>query len=101
MIDPATKIYRFPISVIDLKNGADRELVLKVPYKGDIPEPKSNFSRSETALGKARWRTLGPYLLAITWLEIEGNRLQVTLGMENWSRTLEFDIDDLVEGGRR
>jgi hypothetical protein len=94
--NPKTKIYQFPIAVVDLKNGAAREIVLKVTYSGDMPKPESNFRHSEAASGKDRYETRGPYLLAITWLEIEGSRLRVHLGMENWTRSLVFDIDDLL-----
>ncbi len=101
VVDPAKKIYRFPISVIDLKNGADRELVLQVHFKGDVPEPKSNYSRSGSAPGKERWQTFGPYLLAITWLELAGDQLHIHLGMENWTRSLEFHVEDVIERARR
>lgn len=98
--DPEAGIYQFPLSIIDLKTGADRELVLRVPYKGKIPEPETNYSRSTSPQGKDRWQTMGPHFLAITGLQVEGKRLHVTLGMEKWAKSLEFDIDEL-QGPKR
>jgi hypothetical protein len=92
---PDAGAYRFPLSMIDLSTGGDRVLVLSVPYKGKVPEPKDNSIRIEWEKGKYRWQTRGPHVLAITWLEVEGNRLRVTLGMEEWSRSLEFEINKL------
>jgi hypothetical protein len=100
VIDPDAGVYHFPLSMIDLKTGADRAIVLHVPYKGKLPEPESNFSRSQSAEGKVRWKTLGPYVLAITGLEVEDKRLRVTLGMEEWARTVAFEIEDL-QGGKQ
>jgi hypothetical protein len=88
-------IYNFPLSMIDLKTGIEQSLELHVPYTGKMPEPKSNFSNSRTKEGTDQFKTMGPYVLAITWLQVEGNRLRVTVGMQNGARTLDFDIDEL------
>jgi len=42
-----TPVYRFPISAVDLATGLDTELLLDVPFKGQIPIPETNF-RSTT-----------------------------------------------------
>ena len=94
---PAQPIYRFPITAVDLKTGVDHPLLLNVPYKGKVPEPTTNYSRSGSK-GKDRWRTFGPHMLAITGLEVEGMRLRVVLGMEKWSGVLAFDIVTLLKG---
>jgi hypothetical protein len=93
--DPAKPVYDFPITVIDLQTGAEDELRLSVPYTGEMLEPGANYTRSEGPDGKPRWRTRGPYVLAITWLQTDERRLRVTLGMASWSRTLEFALTDL------
>ncbi len=93
--EPEAGVYHFPLSLIDLKTGVDRTLVLRVPFKGKLPKPETNFSHSQSSGGKNRWRTLGPHILAITWLQVEGKRLRVTLGMEQWTRSVEFEIDQL------
>jgi hypothetical protein len=98
---PDAGAYHFPLSMIDLRTGADRDLVLRVPYKGKLPEPKTNFSRSQTPAGKVRWQALGPYVLAVTRLQVEGERLRVTLGMEGWARALDFEIKELRGRERR
>ena len=100
VLEPTSTVYSFPVSVVDLKSGVDSALVLNVPFKGKVPEPHSNYSRSQSPQGKDRWQASGPYLLAITWLKVEGNRLHVTLGMQEWTRTLSFEIDDLTRRKR-
>ena len=57
--DRAEKLYRFPIAVIDLKNGIDRQMLLSVPFKGELGEPKSNYSKS-TIDGKEAWHSSVP-----------------------------------------
>src|SRR5262249_44919622 len=83
--DPATPVYDFPIAAVDLRTGADHTLILHVPYKGQFPEPESNYSRNKLPGGKDAWHTLGPHVLAVTGLQVEDNRLRVTLGMEDWA----------------
>ena len=80
--------------MIDLKTGADRTYFLRVPYTGKLSEPKSNYTRTQSPQGKDCWQALGPYILGITGLHIDGKRLQITLGMKKWARTVEFDIDE-------
>jgi hypothetical protein len=92
--DSNSGVFQFPISMVNLKNGADQTLILRVPFKGSIPEPKTNYSRSGDK-GEERWSTHGPYLMAVTRLQVEGNHLRVTLGMENWARNLDFKLDEL------
>jgi hypothetical protein len=83
-----------------LRTGTDRAMVLRVPFKGKLPAPKTNYSGIITPQGKARWKTMGPHVLAITWLQVEDNRLRVTVGMEEWARSLEFDLDE-IQGRKR
>jgi hypothetical protein len=97
VLDKAKSEYRFPVSIINLKNGSDRTMTLTVPFKGQLPTPKSNYSQSRGADGKQRWHTIGPYLLAITQLQAEGDRLSITLGMEDWSAVVEFDVSELLK----
>jgi hypothetical protein len=94
---PDAGIYHFPLTMIDLKTGADRTLLLRVPFNGRLPEPKNNYSASESPQGEKRWKTLGAYVLAITWLHVEGKQLQVTLGMQDWTRSVEFDFANGVK----
>jgi len=93
--EPNAGTYHFPLSMVDLKTGADRAMLLSVPFKGKLPEPKINYSSTSTPQGKPRLQTMGPHVLAITWLQVEESRLQVTLGMEKWSRSVEFDLSQL------
>jgi hypothetical protein len=84
--------YRFPLGLMDLATGTARDLELRVPFTGRVPEPTTNFSRSSGAGGKDEWHALGPYLLGVTGLAADGDRLRVTLGMPDWARTVEFAL---------
>lgn len=94
---PDAGVYVFPLSMIDLKDGNDKPLLLRVPYTGKLPEPTTNFRRSQSPEGKDRWHTLGPHVLAITGLQTADKHVRVTLGMERWARIVEFDMEDLHE----
>jgi hypothetical protein len=93
--------YRFPISIIDLKTGVDQSVTLDVPFKGELPKPGSNCRIFYGSDGKEKYETHGPYVLAITSLRVENQRLQVTLGMEKWARTLNFDLESVIGLGKK
>jgi len=97
LMDADATVYNFPLAMVDLQTGADRTLLLKVPFKGKMPEPKTNYGPTYSKDGKLMRKTTGPHVLAITRLGVEGKRLAVTLGMEKGSQRLEFDLDE-VEG---
>jgi hypothetical protein len=90
--DRTAGVYHFPLAMIDLATGVDQAMVLKVPYSGTLPEPTTNYGQSVGPGGAVRWHKLGPYVLAVTGLQMDGSRVQVTLGMEKWSRTLSFEL---------
>jgi hypothetical protein len=60
---------------VDLRTGSHRTATLTVPVAGDVPEPKSNFT-----IEHERLTTHGPYLLGVTALRLDADRLTVTLG---------------------
>jgi hypothetical protein len=84
--------YRFPLAVVALATGAARDLELRVPFAGKVPEPQTNFSRTTGRDGKVQWEARGPYLLGVTGLAADGDRLRVTLGMRDWARSVEFEV---------
>jgi hypothetical protein len=94
--DPDKPVYRFPLALVDLRTGAEHALVLNVPYKGKLPEPKTNYSMETLDDGKKRWQAMGPHVMAVTGLEVQDNRLRVTLGMEGWAAVLAFDTAGLL-----
>jgi hypothetical protein len=81
------KIYRFPVSVVDLKEGIESAAVLAVPFKGKLKLPETNVSTfgDKTA-------AMGPYLLGVTQLHVANNVLEVTLGVEGSSTGVSFDV---------
>jgi hypothetical protein len=88
------RIFRFPIAVVDLQTGQESSLLLTVPFEGDLPEPVTNVSRHTREDGTNTFATFGPYHLGITSLSARPGQLDVTLGMENWHRTLTFDFPE-------
>jgi hypothetical protein len=89
-------IYRFPLSVVDLAGGAEATAILVVPYKGTLSLPTQNFST--LAL---QTHAHGPYLLGVTQLNVEGEQLEVTLGMEKTSVGVTFDLGKLKAPGQK
>jgi hypothetical protein len=89
-------IYRFLLSAVDLPTGTERNFTLEVPFKGQLPVPKSNYSHTTTKGGEDRWNCSGPHVLAVTQLRADKNLLRITLGMESWSATVEFDCGALL-----
>jgi ankyrin repeat protein len=101
-VEPENKsIYHFPLSAINLETGVERSFLLHVPFKGDLPRPKENYSETRSANGRLVIHNLGPYLLGVTGLRVDGKGLEITLGMENWSAVLSFDLgkSDLLGAG--
>jgi hypothetical protein len=92
--DKTRGVYRFPIAVIDSATGADRTAVLAVPFDGELPPPKSNF----TGAGD-RISSHGPYLLGITRLRLVDDVLDVTPGTEDAAVGMRFDVGFAI-GGR-
>lgn len=84
--------YKFPLSLVDLSTGTSRDMELRVPFGGRVPEPENNYSRMFDPKGKDEWHACGPHILGITALSADGDRLRVTLGMENWTRTIMFEV---------
>ncbi len=78
-------LYQFPIAVTDLEGGTQKTVLLKVPFSNPIPQPESNYSKSD-----GRFETSGAYLLAITRLSNLDNRLQIVLGGNRTAQELEF-----------
>jgi hypothetical protein len=97
VLDESKPVYYFPISVIDLRTGLDRTMTLHVPFEGKLPKPTTNYSGFNRPSGKSGIHTMGPYIMAITQLRVEGKTLRVTLAMEKWSAVADFDVDELLK----
>jgi hypothetical protein len=87
--------FSFPISMIDLRSGADRSLLLSVPYKGTVADPTANCMYRKLPDGKEHWHSLLPCILTVSGLEVVGHRLRVTLRMAAHADSLDFELDDL------
>lgn len=98
VIDAAKPVFEFPISMLDLKNGAVNDLVLHVPYRGTLELPECNYSSRTLPSGVRQTSTMGAYKLAITSLSAVDKRFSITLGMDGDAALIEFDLKQ-VEGG--
>lgn len=87
-------LYQFPISVTDLQSGAQKNLLLKVPFSDAISAPRQNYSSNGDS-----YQTRGPYKLAITSFSLTDDRLQIVLGSRGAAQNLEFEFQqrDLFE----
>ena len=83
--------FHFPLTTIDLRTGNEQPMLLHAPLRGTIAAPKTNFAETRAA-GRTAIRTFGPYLVAVTRLHTDGQILRVTLGAENWSGEVWFDL---------
>jgi hypothetical protein len=94
VLDSKVRVYQFPISMIDTVSGKEQNLLLKVPYSGYLPLPKTNFS--QTTSGKqTSTQAFGPYILTITRLQVEGQVLRITVEKPLWSANVDFDMTNL------
>jgi hypothetical protein len=84
----AKKLFSLPIALFDLADGKRDDFVLKVPMASEVALPTTNYSGEP---GK-HCHTIGPYLFGITGLRTDGDLLSVTLGMENWSAIVTFNL---------
>ena len=94
--DKATKVYSFPIAIVDSKTGLDRMAFLRVPFDGDFPLPKTNVATTGDTT-----EAMGPYLLGVTYLRTDGDRLEVVVAGEKSAAGLTFDLTSLGLGGAR
>jgi hypothetical protein len=88
--DRTTKAYSFPISIVDLSTGVDRTANLQVPFEGEFPLPTQNVSKFDDTT-----EAMGPYLLAVTYLQLDGGRLAIVLGQKDSAIGLAFDVKSL------
>lgn len=80
LVSKEEKVFRFPVRRLDLATGAEEDLVVEVPFTGEVPPPTGgSYSCSRDADGTERWTTGGPYFLAITGLSAEPDRIAVDL----------------------
>ena len=90
-------VYDFPLVAVELESGRQHPLMLHVPFNGKVSLPKTNFSTTGPIFGDITTiHTLGAHLLGITRLQADGDRLEITLGMKAWSKTLAFDLNKLA-----
>jgi hypothetical protein len=84
-------LFHFPLHVVDPRDGGSRELELRVPFDGAMTRPAVNYQGDARSAHVWGWRGL-----ALTRLELAGERLLVWLANSNQVWKLEFDARSLV-----
>ena len=85
--DRKTKVYSFPISIIDLSTYVDQTAILHVPFEGEFKLPEQNVSRFEETT-----EAMGPYLAGVTDLHVDGDLLELVVGIEKSAVAVAFDL---------
>jgi hypothetical protein len=62
-------------------------MILHVPLNDLVPLPTTNYRN----IGRFH-HAIGPYFLAITGLDADGDELTVSLGMKEWSGKVTFRL---------
>lgn len=83
-------VFHYPLALIDLVTLEERELMLDLPFTGQVepPTPRS----SEPGGG---WVT-GPFLMVIDDIEFEGEVVSITFEYEERKHVLEFDLSSVL-----
>jgi ankyrin repeat protein len=96
VVSKAEAMFHFPLAIVDLASGAERPIEIQVPFRGVLNAPTTNYSAHGLINGETSYHTMGPYLLGITALALDGSHLEVVLGMTNRAASIEFDLGPLV-----
>jgi ankyrin repeat protein len=91
-------MFHFPLAVVDLASGAERPIEIQVPFRGKLDAPMTNYRAHGMVNGETSFHTMGPYLLGITSLTLDGSHLEVVLGMTNRAMSTEFELGPLAVG---
>lgn len=91
------RAYRFPIEAIDLQEGKQTDMLLDVPFKGDIRLPDTNISTDKLPDGTEMHETRLFVELAVTAMNAQEGFLDITLGAEHSATTLRFNLREAVE----
>ncbi len=86
-------VYNFQIDIVNLRTGMQSRGLLRIPFHGQLPKPKSHFSTD-----RGRISVGGAYKLAVTELGVKEHILEVTLGTRHHAASALFNLRD-VGGG--
>jgi hypothetical protein len=87
-------LFHFPLWVLDPRDGRAREVELRAPFEGSMSAPTEN-SMTENVGGTDHIRTWGWRGLALTRLELAGDKLLVWIANSKQVWRLEFDSREL------
>lgn len=91
------RVVVLPLTRTRFGNATVERWTLEVPFDGVVKPPMVNSTLSWSASGTLlSCRVDGPFLISVTGLAVDGDRLLVTLGEEERVHTLEFDVRPLV-----
>jgi hypothetical protein len=99
VVDEKKRIFSFPLAAINVRTGVERAGVLEVPFEGNLRLPSTNVGTYTSKGGRETHKTWGTYALGLTYLQLRGKVLELTLGMEQWTARLDFDLAALQAPG--
>jgi hypothetical protein len=74
--------FMFPMASVDLTSGRETPMEIRIPYKGTIPMPTTNYTTFQLPDGVTAYSTRGPSEFAVTWLDVVGSSLRVFVARE-------------------
>jgi len=91
------RVYRFPVTAIELSSGRQSTVVLAVPFDGEIEVPETNYSMHTLPDGSRGYRMSMWYGLAVTHLASSPIGLEIVVGNETDSSSVVFDMKALKD----
>jgi hypothetical protein len=92
VVRESDSIFRFPIAAVDLSTSLNADMVLDVPFRGNISIPTTNYSSRQSPDGTRSIRTTMHHEAAITGLTMSDGLLEIVLGTEKWAGSVKFDV---------
>lgn len=89
------RAFRVPLRRLDLATGAVRDVVLVVPFSGDVPAPEPTRFRETGGRGETRIEVYEPFTLEVLALKLDGDRLVVDLAATNGGGRIVFPTESL------
>jgi len=82
------RVFLLPVATFKYVDGTMENLLLRMPMAEEIEFPKTDAIIIEDNICRA----FGPYLLGVTGLRLEGDRLAIIVGMEERAAELVFEL---------
>ena len=85
------QVYLFPVQMMNMENGVERQLIVSVPFEGRLHLPSTNFSRSGDST-----QSMHALKLAVTRIFGDSKSLTLVLATEQEKKTLTLPFSVLI-----